>query len=216
MIDKGAARAIANKLTRSWLAAVDRAEEYTPVRDLAELPPQALASSGFWCASLFPACADPYEPDVSSRVSVHLAKAGTLDLLKHDYVVNDIPVTLIESRSFALVRVARENADVLALAEAKRGEEISRIAAAVFGGTDQQPAPSFKLPKTIKEGSTFSTNPWANPLLIATWRDRIDGGIHHECLYFLCYKRVSQIVGFWNEREWFDEEFRAKHPSYPV
>ncbi len=216
MIDKGAARAIAGKLTRNWLAAVDRAEKYTPVRDLAELPPQALASSGFWCASLFPSCADPYEPEVSARVSVHLATAGTLDLLKHDYVVNGISVTLIESRSFALVQVARENADVLAQAGAKRGEEIHRVAAAIFGSTDQQPAPTFKLPKAVEERSTFSTNPWANPLLIATWRDRIDGGIRHECLYFLCYKRISQLVGFWNEREWFGEEFRAKHQVYPV
>ena len=211
MIDRGAARAFASKLTRSWLAAVDRAETYTPVRDLAELPPQALANSGFWCASLFPSCADPYEPALSARVSVHVATASTFDLLKHDYVVNDISVTLIESRNFALLQVARVNADVLAQAAARRGEEIHRIAAAIFGGTDQQPAPTFKLPKAIEEGATFSTNPSANPLLIATWRDRIDGGIRHQCLYFLCYKRISQLVGFWNAREWFDEEFRAKH-----
>jgi hypothetical protein len=96
--DKSAARTFARKLIRSWLAAVDRVQTYTPVRDPAELPAEALASSGFWCASFFPSCADPHEPALAARASVHLA-----------------------------------------------------------------------------------------------W-----------------YKRVSQFVGFWNEREWFDEEFRAK------
>ena len=211
MSNKGTARALAGELARRWLIAVDRAEKYTPLRDLAELPPQALASSGFWCASLFPSCADPHEPELSARVSVHVATADTLDLLKHDYAVNGISVSLIESRNFALLRVARENADILAQAAAKRGEEIRRVAKAIFGGTDQQPLPAFVLPKVIEEGVTFSTAPLANPLLIATWRDRIDGGIHHEGLYFLCYKRISQIVGFWNGREWFDEDFRAKH-----
>ena len=128
-------------------------------------------------------------------------------------MVNGISVTLIESRNFALLRVARENADVLAQAASRRGEEIRRVAAAIFGSSDQQPAPVFRLPKRIEEGTTFSTAPSANPLLITTWRDRIDGGIHHEGLYFLCYKRISQIVGFWNGREWFDEEFRAKHQA---
>jgi hypothetical protein len=209
--NKSAARAFARKLTRSWLAAVDRAERYTPVRDLGELPPQALASSGFWCASLFPSCADPHEPALSARVSVHVATADTLDLLKHDYVVNGISVALIEGRNFALLRVARESADVLARASAERTEEIRRIAAAIFGGVNRHRVWNFELPKAIEEGATFSTDPSANPLLIATWRDRIDGGIRGGCLYFLCYKRVSQIVGFWNAREWFDEEFRARH-----
>lgn len=211
MSDKCIARALAGELARCWLAAVDRAEAYTPLRDLTELPPQALASSGFWCASLFPACADPHEPALSARCSVHVATADTLDLLKHDYVVNGISVALIESRNFALLRVARENADILAQAASKRAEEIRRVAAAIFGGADGQPVPAFELPKKIEEGVTFSTAPSANPLLIATWRERIDGGIHHEGLYFLCYKRISQMVGFWNGQEWFDEEFRAKH-----
>jgi hypothetical protein len=213
MNDKNAARDFAGKLVQSWLASVDRAEKYTPLHDLAELPPQALASSGFWCASLFPSCADPHEPALSARVSVHVATADTLDLLKHDYVVNGISVALIESRSFALLRVARESADVLAQVPSRRGEEIRRVAAVVFGSTDQQPAPAFKLPRAIQEGVRFSTAPSAHPLLIATWRARVDGGIHHGCLYFLCYKRISQIVGFWNTREWFDDEFRAKHQS---
>src|SRR5689334_13364022 len=99
MSDKGTARALAAELTRSWLAAVDRATSYTPLRDLTELPPQALASSGFWCASLFPSCADPHEPELSARISVHVATADTLDLLKHDYAVNGISVELLESRN---------------------------------------------------------------------------------------------------------------------
>jgi hypothetical protein len=209
--DRSAAGAFARKLARSWLAAVDRAETYTPIRDLAELSPQARASSGFWCASFFPSYADPHEPTLSATVGVHLATPDTLDLLKHDYVVNGLSVALIESRNFALLRVARESADILARAPAERAEEICRIAAALFGGEDRQCVWTFQLPKAIEEGATFSTNPLANPLLIATWGDRIDGGIRRGCLYFLCYKRVSQIVGFWNAREWFDEEFRAKH-----
>jgi hypothetical protein len=210
--DKSAARTFARKLTRRWLAAVDRAESYTPVRDLDELPPQALADSGFWCASFFPSCADPHEPALSARPFVHVATPDTPDLLKFDYVVNGISVALIESRNFALLRVTRESADVLARASAERAEEIRRVVAAIFGGAEPPCVGTFELPKAIEEGATFSTAASANPLLLTTWRDRVDGGIHHGCLYFLCYKRVSQLVGFWNEREWFDEEHRAKRP----
>jgi hypothetical protein len=208
--DKSAARTFARKLIRSWLAAVDRAESYTPVRDPAELPAEVLASSGFWCASFFPSCADPHEPALAARAFVHLATPDTPDLLRYDYVVNGISVALIENRNFALLRVARESADVLARASGERAEEIRRITAAIFGGPDHPWVGTFELPKAIEEGATFSTDPSANPLLLTTWRARIDGGIHRGCLYFLWYKRVSQLVGFWNEREWFDEDFRAK------
>ena len=211
MSNKSAGRAFADELERCWLAAVDRVEKYTPVRDFGELPPEALASSCFWCSSLFPSCADPHEPALSARVSVHVATAETLDLIKYDYLVNGISATLIEGRNFALLRVARESVDILALPPGERSAEIRRIAAAIFSGEGRPPVGTFALPKTIKEGSRFSTAPSANPLFLATWSDRIDGGIHRGGLYFLCYKRVPQLVGFLNAHAWFDEAFRAQH-----
>jgi hypothetical protein len=211
MSTRSTARAFARSLDQDWLAAVDRAEKYVPIRDRGELPPQALASSCYWCAAFFPSCADPHDAALSAEISAHVATADTPDLLRYAYVVNGVPVDLLESRNFALLRVARASVDVLALPPAERAKEIQRIAAAIFSSVDRQQAWSFVLPKKIEEGTTFCTDPSANPLLLATWSERIDGGIHHGSLYFLCYKRVAQIVGFWNAQEWFDEAFRAKH-----
>ena len=39
----------------------------------------------------------------------------------------------------------------------------------------------------------------------------IPAGVYKGELYFLCHKKVSQLVGFESSQHWFSEEFRAKH-----
>jgi hypothetical protein len=37
-----------------------------------------------------------------------------------------------------------------------------------------------------------------------------DGGICCGELYFLCYKKQGQRVGYMNAQQWFDDEFRRR------
>jgi len=77
------------------------------------------------------------------------------------------------------------------------------------GGLAPRPR-RFELPHTIDEGACFSTDEGAEPLLLAAWTERVDGGVRGGQLYFLFYKKVPQRVGFRSDERWFDDPIRRR------
>ncbi|HEV3027270.1 MAG TPA: hypothetical protein VG457_06830, partial [Planctomycetota bacterium] len=68
----------------------------------------------------------------------------------------------------------------------------------------------FLLPGTIEEGVQFTSNPDVPPDETFSWRERGDGGIRAGRLWFLCTRRIPDIVGFHNGMQWFSDGFREQ------
>lgn len=215
--------AAADELVRDWLASVDRVrpEEYTALARFDDAPAQARADSYYWSDCFFSPQASPHNPDADVRHQIHPATQDTCDLLRHEYAVCGIPLVVIESRNFTLIQVQEPTAEeLLAHREPKCGAEILRLAGILLNrsGHDEDPdsAPAtFQLPATLSQDCVFSTNCDADPHLLPCWFDRIDAGIHSGNIFFLCYKKISQLVGFFNAQQWFEDNARSPQRRCP-
>jgi hypothetical protein len=193
-----ALRAEAGARIERWLAGVERASDrgFAPVPGAVDLPAEVLADSCYWCDEVFSPDANPHDaPDVWR--GVHLATRSTPDLLRHVYTTQGIGLAVTEGRNFILVEVDPRSADVLALPRAERPAAVHRVAEAIF-----RAPPSFQVPPEIDEGARFSTDDGAEPLLLAAWSRRVEGGVRGGRLYFLCYKKTAQRVGFARDDRW--------------
>jgi hypothetical protein len=188
------------RITR-WLSAVDRAsarafEEIAGPDDIAE---QARAESEYWCDEVFSPEANPHDAKAVRRCA-HRAPRGGPDLLRHQYEAAGLAVTVTEGRNFLLIEIDRRSLDLLSLPKERRAGAIRRVARALFRGAS---VPSSRLPRELEEGAHFTTDEGAEPMLLPSWRHRIDGGIRSGRLYFLVYKKVPQRIGFARDDRWF-------------
>lgn len=205
----------------AWLAAVARVppDGFTPVERMEDIADQARADSWFWCDSIFREEANPHGASVSARHAYHLATSDTPDLLRHEYTAVGRKLVVTEGRNFILVEVDRSSLDLLSLCGEDRAAAVREIAGSLFnlgsevaamgpaGGSACAP---LEVPENLDEGVMFSSNPAADPELLSCWRDRTECGVRGGSLYFLCYKKASQCVGYANPQQWFDDTFRAR------
>ena len=204
------------QLITIWLDVADRVgpADYHSVDDLAAVSGQARADSRHWAHSFFSPAASPHQA-AKVRHSVHLARADTPDLLRHEYAFGGLDLEVIESRSFTLIRIAPAALDVLALPEAERPRAVKRAAESLLHLEGAHHKWDFQLPALLAEGVRFSTNPAADPLGMRHWHERADGGIRRRALYFLCFKKIGQILGYHDVQRWFDDDFRARTGPHP-
>lgn len=193
-----------------WLAAVESipSRAFTAIAGGDDLPAQARADSYYWCDEVFSPEANPHDAP-GARHGVHFATRSTPDLLRHEYTVQGLGLTVIEGRNFILVHVDPRSVGILALPRAARAAAIHRAASTIFRAPPGGAAPSFQVPRDIDEGVCFSTDDRAEPLLLAAWSERVEGGIRGRRLYFLCYKKMARRVGFASEEHWFDDASRG-------
>lgn len=194
-------RAAAERVA-AWVAAVERVERehgWIPV-DPAEIPAHVCADSQYWCDRVLAAGLSPHDATCARRF-VH---AGEADMLRHDYTAAGMDLTIVESRNSLLVRVSRGSLDLTAIPEADRPAVIARTAAALFRAPLR-----FCHCDGVREGELFCTDFTADPALVASWAERADGVVAGGALWFVCYKRVSQLVGFANPSQWFSDAARC-------
>ncbi|MRG92197.1 hypothetical protein [Polyangium spumosum] len=190
-----------------WLDDIEQAksEGFDDLEGRADVPGQALAESRHWARTLFAQGMSPYDAGRPVRRAVHRATKAAPDLLRHEYDVDDLHLSIVEGRSFALVVVARASLDVLALPEEERAPAIARIAKALFHPVCVSGGACFRFPERIEEGTFFSTNPELDPRLLGAWQDRLDAGIRGGELVFLAYKRLPWMAGFADPSSWLRE-----------
>jgi hypothetical protein len=195
----------------AWLEAVEQAapEAWRPVADLGDLPPHVRADSQFWCDGVFAPAANPHDATGVTRAA-RRGEGRSPDLLRHRYAAAGLDLTLIEGRNFLLVEVARKSLDLLALPEAERPAAVARAAAALF----REPV-RFQHCAPVADGSLFCTDADADPLLLASWAERAEGGVRGGELWFVCYKRVAQQVGFANPAQWWSDA-QLTRPARPA
>jgi hypothetical protein len=195
-----------------WIERVERIppRAFTDAGRGATLPPEVLAESLYWCDEVFAKEANPHDAP-GARRAVHHRSSSAPDLLRHEYVAAGIGLTVIEGRNFLLVVVDPQSLDVPSLPAGERAAAIHDVAARIFrppGGRAR--TKDFVLPSEIGEGACFSTSASAEPLLLAAWHERVEGGIRGGRLYFLCYKKTAQQIGFAEEERWFDHARRRR------
>jgi hypothetical protein len=201
----------ANHRITGWLAAVESVPpgDFISIADFETLPGQVRADSYFWCDQVFRSGANPHTTVSGVVHSLHIAQKGTFDLLRHEYRAEDTGLIVTESRTFILVQVAPTAVDLLKLSRPDQGTELRRVASQILCVKGGERCLRFKLPPMLADGSIISTDPSADPWLLSAWTDRIDAGIRHGSLFFLCYKIIPQLVGFPNILQWFDDESRT-------
>ncbi|WP_437799344.1 hypothetical protein [Sorangium sp. So ce693] len=202
-----------------WLAAVARVapDGFTPVERFEDVPAQARAESFYWCDSIFRDELNPHGEGVRARHAFHAATDDTPDLLRHEYAAGGLGLTVTEGRNFILVQVDRASLDILSLCGPDRAAAVRRVAEALFNtGVESRtvgmpvtsgPAacPDLAGTQELEEGTVVSSNPAVDPDLLTCWKDRTECGVQGGRLYFLCYKKSSQRVGFANAWQWFDD-----------
>lgn len=186
-----AAATFARELIADWWAAVEeaRAEDFVEVAGVEGLPATALADSRLWCAEFFRPQADPYRKELRARHAFHAARGATFDFFRHEYEVGGMPVRVLESRNFTLIRVP--------------GADVSRVPG-IAGSLLKLTGEFLFSPKT----DAFSTGPFVHPMSMGSWTQRVDGGVRGGELYVLCYKRIPQRLGFGSATGWFGDKFR--------
>ncbi|XXT21783.1 hypothetical protein WME94_09505 [Sorangium sp. So ce429] len=209
----------------AWLSAVARVppDGFTPVERFDDVPAQARADSFYWCDAIFRSELNPHNEALGARHAFHAATDDTPDLLRHELAAGGLELTVTEGRNFILVQVERSSLDILSLCGPDRAAAVRRVAEALFNtgvesntvgvpaaagppaaGPALCPVPG-EVPPDLEEGAVFSSNPAVDPDLLACWKDRTECGVQGGRLYFLCYKKSSQRVGFANAWQWFDD-----------
>jgi hypothetical protein len=184
------------------------AADFVPLAGSRALPDMLRADSEMWCQRFFTPAADPHL--VAQVALTARAAPGAVDLLRHEYAVGQFHVVAVESRSFTVVQVTPATGRFDALSEDARKAFVQRAAEAILNLRDAQHGWTLPVPPRLAEGVRFSTRPDQEPLFMGSWTERLDGGVLGGNPYFLLFKKVGQIVGFYSDEHWFDDEFRAR------
>jgi hypothetical protein len=184
------------------------AVDFVPVTSLRGLPDLLRADSEMWCQRFFAPAADPHL--VAKVALAARAASGAPDLLRHEYAVGHFHIVAVESRSFTVVQVTPATGRFDALSEDAKKAFVQRAAEAILNLRDAEHSWTLPVPDRLPEGVRFSTQPNQEPLFMGSWTERMDGGVLGGNPYFLLFKKVGQIVGFYSDEHWFDDEFRAR------
>jgi hypothetical protein len=169
-----------------------------------------------WAERFLRPAVSPYGPASNVRRSVHYASGTSFDLVRHELYVGDLGLEITESVRFVLVRVLLPPATWLERSEAEASEAVDTLAEQIlvtpgtapdlFGqANDYRWSLLYEPP--IRDGARFTTAPAADPAVLRSYADRLDGGVEGGTLFFLGFKAHASGDGrliFLNGKRWFD------------
>jgi len=213
-----------------WLDAADRilATAFTEVQNFGGIPDGAAVRSNSvkWLGRFLREEAGPYVTGRRVRMSIHRATTDTLDALHFQYEFGGKTLEVLETVNFVLVRF--DGQEILSFTEnekqraiTERSGQILNVIGTYLGSdlNDTEYRWTFQFPFSIKEGTRFSTNPKANPELMWSWAERLDGGIRNGKLFFLGFKVTEATSGrhfIPNGQHWFDGKCWDPISNIPV
>ena len=198
------------EVVTTWIEAIERVppQGYLPVSDFETLPKLVRGDSTMWAERFLKPEASPHARGATVQWEAHLSTADTPDILRHRLRVGPYGLDIAETINFMLIRVI-QTPRLLELGEEARPAAVRAAALAILNLQDSEHTWVFQLPARIVDGVLFSTNPDADPLHLPSWKDRADGGVHRQTLFFLCYKKFFDRAGFRDIQRWFDESWRS-------
>lgn len=186
---------------------------FVTLEKVEEIPAQALADSKFWSSNFFTEKANPHQQTGSVKYGFHLATDDTIDLLRFEFQVGDLEITIIEAQQATMMQI-KQTAPLSAQTIDRIAQQVLRMKYEKHEGeimADEDLVWKFQYPSSIGEKSRFSTAPDKEPFGGASWRTVVDGGVQGGKLFFLCYKKNVQLGGFQgNPKRWFDDKFRSR------
>ena len=171
---------------------------------LADLPEAVRAESEVWTGRVFRPGARPFEN--SSTEFAVLSKSETLpDVLTYSWAFEELQLRGFETGNNSIVLLCKLAEPIGTDADGIR-EQLGHVAQRLF---QRDQTFSERTPSAAEGGLAFSTAPGQRVVSMAAWHDRVDAGTVGEHLFFVVYKRKSQILGFETD-DWFPEQFRQR------
>jgi hypothetical protein len=198
------------EIIRTWFDAVQGipVADYVPFRDAAAVPPRLRAESQVWCQRFFTAEANPYRAENKARHSYYRAGKEPLDLLRHDYKVAEIGLSVKEGANFTLISAVPLKPDEMFMPGGRA--IIENTARAIINLADREHLWDFEYPPVIVDGAIISTDSAASLFSLPEWGSRADVVIGKKALHFFCYKRYPPKMGFRDSATWFGDAIPAK------
>lgn len=194
-----------------YLDGIRRAKpgDFVPLTDFNQLPdgPGVEQDSRSWTQKFFSMAANPYQPALPVKRSVHHATTDTFDILRHEYNAVGKQLVVDETANVILITVDEQSGKADAI---NQTAGLLLKMSGTMVGKNLQDAPyqwAFQFPASIGEGTRFSTNPSESPMRMWSWAMRLDGGIYQHRLYFLAFKQREQSSGKVispDGQHWFD------------
>jgi hypothetical protein len=169
-----------------------------------------------WAERFFQPAASPYRSEPKVKHGFTFASGDNYDLLRHELRVGDLELVVTESVRFVLVSVRAPNLpalgsndDALAKAIADLGEQVLRMKGTAFTpfGQSQKYQWTLQYEAPLRDGSRFTTAPQAEPAILQSHAERLDGGIGRGSPFFLGYKARGSGDGrlvVLDGKHWFD------------
>ncbi len=180
---------------------------YRTVPGLEKLDSHVRGDSLYWSDRFFVPRAHPFHQTGELQISAQPAKKTTPDLVRYQYRVDKLELTVVESSNFTFVWVA--GSGVAEEPEASRPALVARVAASILNTKNGEHDWVFGSMEPRGKDLCFSTNPQLDAWDLRSWQDRADGGIHGGLLYFLLFKKNAERVGYHRGEHWFDDSFRS-------
>lgn len=177
---------------------------YRIVPAIEKLDSKVRGDSQYWADRFFLPGASPLHQTGELKISAQQAKKTTPDLVRYEYRVANLGLTVVESANFTFVWVAGATLQP----EESRPALIARIAASLFAVKGPLHDWQF-VPVAIQgDDERYSTNAKTDAWDLRSWEDRADAGMRGGLVYFLFFKKNPERVGYERLERWFGDDFR--------
>lgn len=184
--------------------------EYVEVDNFVDLPGEVYFASVRWQRNVFRADRSALEqPSSAVQRAYHLARRNDptdYDLLRHHYVADELPVTVIECAGLLYIEAAE---DAIPSDSNDPSQQLKALATYLLATSD-----SIQFDPISGDGArrSFSTNPSRHLASMNTWNDRVDGISSNRIVGLIIYKVSLEHDDIFIEMsKWFPDYFRSKN-----
>ena len=192
------------------MAAVDRVgvEDFTKIAGFNALPAAIQGDILYWERLFFRESILPKEQGTTLDYWIHAASITTPDLVEINYHCNDYDLRVIEGQAFCVVYVNSGSVTWLEELDRLNCAGINQIADQLFNLLGEDGRLLYQCPDSMRGEVYFSSNDNADPYTLDDWRERLDGGIRQDNLFYSFYKKHRQLGTYPVGKDWFDDDFR--------
>ncbi len=179
---------------------------FTAVDQFEDIPSVVYFESAHWDKMIFRESKGPHSKDTKSRHYFYLPKnEAEFDLLRHEYPLADISITVTESRIFLHILIQNFSPHNYG-----GGDPLAQAAALGVALLNISDKPQFQWVNDKSKYNLFTSNPNTAYVNINKWFERIDGTVTTGGIVLLCYKKDPAWDSFVDPTDWFPPQFRNK------
>jgi len=179
---------------------------FTEVNEFEDIPSVVYFESTHWDKMMFRESTGPHAEETKAHHYFYIAKnEADFDLLRHVYSLQDISITITESRIFMHIMIQN-----FSPVDYGGDDPLAQAAALSVMLLNVADNPQFEWVVDDLKYKSFTNNPGVAFMDLEQWTDRIDGAATADGIILLCYKADSSWDSFVDTSDWFPVEFRKK------